>query len=202
VSSKGGYFERDWFKAANEVPLLSRTIRFWDLAATEPPAAGGRAKNKRDPDWTVGTKIGLSAWGQYVLLDQVALRGNPPAVEQAVKSTAVSDTPEVEQWFECEGGASGKTLIDGWRRGMLKGYPVFDVPAVTMGSKDARIKPVSAAAFNGNVYYVPGQWNVALFDECELWPHVIHDDRIDSTAGGVYVLNNLAPMAGATATVW
>jgi hypothetical protein len=54
-----------------------QVVRSWDLAMTEQIGT-------RDPDWTVGLKLGRMASGGFVVLDIVRFRGGPDEVEAAI----------------------------------------------------------------------------------------------------------------------
>ena len=64
-------------RALDAAPAGLTTIRAWDLAATKQTGI-------RDPDWTVGTLLGRSQDGSYVILDMVRFRGGPEEVEAAI----------------------------------------------------------------------------------------------------------------------
>src|SRR5438132_1532962 len=55
---RGGFkFRREWFKVVGEAPADCQWVRTWDLAATE-------ARAGSEPDWTVGSLVGLTS-GQW-----------------------------------------------------------------------------------------------------------------------------------------
>ena len=82
------FFQRAWFHEidGSELPATTHSVRFWDLAATEPSAASP------DPDYTVGVRLDLDErTGSFYLSDLVRVRMPPGAVEQLVAATAKRD---------------------------------------------------------------------------------------------------------------
>ncbi len=171
----GGMFKRENFEIVPEAPSSLRgEVRYWDLAGTE--AKGGSS----DPDWTVGTRGGESE-GVLYLTDVQRFRGEPGPVEARIRQTARADGRAVTVWIEQEPGASGKIVIDHYRRNVLSGFAVR--PDRVTGSKTVRAQPFSAAADAGLVKLVAGRWIPEFFDELEAFPYGPHDDQTDSGAG-------------------
>lgn len=174
-----GFFQRDWFEVIpqEKVPAEAyrNSVRFWDLAAT--PVS----EVNKDPDWTVGTRVGMHD-GVFYVLDQVAIRGTPQQVEALVKQTAALDGTHTKIYMEEEPGSSGKNTSDHYRRRVLVGYPYYAERAT--GSKMERARPLSSASEGMNVKLVQAAWNRPLLDELVLFPTKgVHDDRTDSLAG-------------------
>jgi predicted phage terminase large subunit-like protein len=180
----GTLFRREWFPIVSDWPRQASLVRYWDFAATEEPT--GQRRRTKDPDWTVGLLMGL--WrGQFWILDVQRVRRTPMGVKDLVRQTAAVDGRHVAIWLEEEGGASGKSVTEDYRRDVLVGYNVR-VWHVT-GSKGERVKPVSAAAEAGNVFLVRGLWTGAFLEEIGNWglPGV-HDDQVDALSGAHYAL--------------
>lgn len=173
VPREGGMFRREWFMVVDSRPLrYDRATRYWDLAATE--TAPGK-----DPDWTVGTKIGLLGVRGYV--DDVRrIRGTPESVEKLIRQTAMLDGPEIPIRIEQESGASGKIVIDNYAR-MLPRFDVRGTPST--GDKATRAMPLAAAAERGDVWLVPGPWVDEWLTELAAFPNGEHDDQVDSASG-------------------
>jgi predicted phage terminase large subunit-like protein len=159
------------------------------LAATEP-------KKGKDPDWTVGALL-CHYRGITYIVDIARFKSNPYQVEQAIALTAEMDGRDVTVSIEEEQGASGKSLMDHYRRNVLSGYTVRAVrPGSTerlkygidnyvraSGSKVARAMPWASAAGAGNIMLVKGSWNKAFLDEIMQFPQGTHDDQVDAVSG-------------------
>ena len=142
----GKVFNRGWFEIVDAVPAGGRTIRFWDLAATEKTLA------KPDPDYTAGVKM-RRVGDVYYVLDAIAVQESPGRVDTLIRNTAAQDGVDVTVRFEREGGASGvrdaRNTVT-----MMAGY---DVRAVSpQGNKVTRAKGLAAQAEAGNVKIVRG----------------------------------------------
>lgn len=173
--SAGNFFRREYFPVLNQVNAnIVRTVRAWDRAATKP------SETNKDPDWTVGLKLGLMHTGAWIVLDVVRIRDTPRKVRELIRNTAERDGFNVPIVLEQEPGSSGVADIDDLVR-MLAGYVV----RVVKPSKDkiTRASPVSSQAEHGNVYVLKAAWNEAFFYETENFPpenDVGHDDQVDA----------------------
>lgn len=176
----GGKFRREWFEIVDAVPVGLRTVRYWDMAATEP-------KPGKDPDWTVGCLMSQDDYGLYWIRDVRRMRGAPPDVEKLVKQTAALDGKSVEIYMEQEPGSSGVQSIDYYRRKVLNGYTFYGDKAT--GSKELRANPVSSQAFAGNVKLLRGAWIGNFLDEVDAFPNGAHDDQVDAMSGAFKMLN-------------
>lgn len=170
---EGGMFHRDWFEIVDVAPARARTVRFWDLAATE-------AKPGEDPDFCAGVKM-AELDGIFYILDLVHFRGSPKAVEDRLKQTAALDGRGVPIYIEQEPGSSGKLAIDHVRRRLLKGWAVRGMR--TTGSKVQRADPLAADSEAQNVKLVRGPWNEVFLEEVERFPEKGHDDIVDGSSG-------------------
>lgn len=170
----GLYFQREWVQMVDAVPAGLRIVRGWDLAST-PPSEG------TDPDWTCGTKMGVSPDGRYFVLDHKFDRLSPSGVERLVKGTAEHDGYSVGIDLPQDPGQAGKAQVASYTR-MLAGYEVRSGPVT--GDKVTRFSGFSAQAEAGNVYVLRGAWNERWFTELENFPpsDAGHDDDADSTA--------------------
>lgn len=182
ISAKGEMFQRDWFTIVESAPQCTRYVRFWDKAATEPTS-----KNP-DPDYTVGLLLG-ELNNEYYVLDLVHFRKNPGDTDKIIEQTVKMDGPNVTQRMEEEPGSAGKSIIDTYARTIFKGYDFRGIKST--GSKIARAKPVSSAAFNRLIKIVRAHWNSELFWELEMFPHDgAHDDIVDGLAGAYNELSS------------
>jgi hypothetical protein len=84
--------------------------------------------------------------------------------------------------MEEEGGSSGKTASDHYRR-LLIGFTFY--PVRSTGSKEVRAQPVAAAAEGGLIKVVRASWTTAFLDIIEALPFGTHDDDVDATSLGL-----------------
>ncbi len=177
VTEKGELFERDWFDIIDpiKVPKIKKKLRWWDLAATDPEKS--KTKNK-DPDYTVGVKLAFKD-GIFYVEDLIRVRITPMRIEHLIKQTAVVDGPRVEIAMEEEPGASGKIVIDHYKRNVLPGFTFRGYPS--SGDKEFYAKPLSSYAEGGYIKLVKGHWNKDLLDELVVFPNAkYHDDQVDA----------------------
>lgn len=153
-------------------PAELRVARAWDLAATE-------VGQGRDPDWTVGLKLGRDSSGRFFVLDIVRLRGGPLDVEEAIINTAHQDGRNVVVGLPQDPGQAGKQQV-AWLTARLAGYRV--VASTETGAKLTRALPVAAQVDAGNVHLVKAAWNQAFLDELRDFPLGRKDDQIDALA--------------------
>jgi predicted phage terminase large subunit-like protein len=181
ASGRGGKFKRHWWRIETSgVPRrFQYIVRFWDMAATE-------AKEGDDPDYTVGTKLGLDLNNQFWVLDVKRFRGTPAQNEKIIADTAAADGIGIDIFMEQEPGASGKIAIDHYRRNVLFGYPFRSNRAT--GQKEIRANPVSSAVEGGLVHLVYADWNEPFLDEHDNFPDSAHDDQVDSLSGAHFVI--------------
>ena len=172
---EGALFRRHWFPIDEEAPPSVQTVRYWDLASTEPQKAGD------DPDWSVGVLMQRSKEGLYHILDVRRMRGTPAKVEALVRHTAEEDGKKVRIWMEQEPGSSGVNTIDHYRRVVLPGWG-FRGERPT-GDKAERAHPLSSMAEAGKVRLVRAAWNKDFLDEIEVFPLGKHDDQVDAAVG-------------------
>ncbi len=182
----GKVFNRGWFEIVDAAPAGGRTVRFWDLAATEKTVA------KDDPDFTASDKM-RRVGDIYYILDATADQAAPSRIDTLMKNTAAQDGREVAVRFEREGGASGvrdaRNTIT-----LLAGY---DVRAITpQGDKITRAKPFAAQAEAGNVKLVRGPWNDRFLRTLHGFPDAPHDDEVDAASGAFNELVREVRQAG------
>lgn len=176
----GGYFDRTWFEVVDHVPLGARTVRFWDLAATEATSASP------DPDWTAAARLSLTTEGELYVEDVIRARKRPGEIERLIRQTAELDGVRCQVAIEQEPGSAGEHLLAHYRRRVLQGYAIRGWRPT--GDKLTRAKPLSARAEAGDVKLVRGAWLPAFLEECEAFPEGDHDDQVDALAGAYAVL--------------
>ncbi len=159
-------------------PECRRSVRAWDLAATE--ATGGR-----DPDWTVGLKLARLEAGGFAVLDVVRLRGGPLEVADAIERTARLDGRGVAIGLPQDPGQAGKQQV-AFLSARLAGYRVVASPET--GSKLTRAGPAAAQVEAGLLSVLRAGWNRALLDELAEFPGGRKDDQVDALARALAML--------------
>lgn len=81
-----------------------QVVRAWDLAATA-------AESGRDPDRTVGLRLGRDASDRFIVEDVIRLRGSAHAVEEAIASTAEQDGRHVTVALPQDPGQAGWSQV-------------------------------------------------------------------------------------------
>jgi predicted phage terminase large subunit-like protein len=174
----GLYFRREWVQVVDIAPSNIDVVRYWDLAATE-------YDGNNDPDWTVGWKMGRCRdTKRFFVFHVYRDRVGPFEVRQALKNLASSDGTAVRVGLPQDPGQAGKAqakdmVLD------LAGYSVSARPE--RGDKVTRFSPFSAQCKAGNVLFVRGVWNEAVFCALESFDGnpKNHDDDADA-AGGAF----------------
>lgn len=174
IRKAGNKFKRQWFEIVDAAPAERiKTVRAWDLAATEVDEA------HRDPDWTVGIKVSRGKDGVFYVENMQRDRLSPNKVERLVRNTAEQDGKKTLVRIEQEPGSSGVHLISRYKTAVLAGFNVTGVKPT--GNKEVRADPVSSQAEAGNIKIVRGHWNDAFLNELEAFPTKgIHDDQVDA----------------------
>ncbi len=177
IMPSGNFFSRERFGFADDFPAKARTVRYWDMAASE----------KMEADFTVGVRM-CALDGQYWVVDVIRQKLSPAGVEKLVRQTAELDGLAVEIFMEQEPGSSGLNNISHYARNILAGFAFKGVKSDK--NKAARAKPFAAAVENNNVRLLRGSWNRAFIDECVIFPQDgYHDDQVDAAAGAFGMLN-------------
>lgn len=180
IQRKGNMFKRDWFGTVDVLPPYRRTIRWWDMAASDEEKAKRRNKSG-EPDYTASVKVSEYD-GIYYIEDIIRVRKTPENTETLQHLTAVADGYSVGIFEEQEPGSSGIAVISNKSRTIFKGYAYTGVPS--SGSKVDRALIASAAAGNGNIKILRGIRNAEeFFNELESFPGGIHDDMVDCLSG-------------------
>lgn len=177
---RGTLFRPERVTVSDVMPGCARVVRAWDLAATE-------AGSGRDPDWTVGIKLGRTMQGALCVLDVVRLRGGPFEVERAIVAAAVADGTDVAIGLPQDPGQAGKQQV-AYLTGKLAGWRVVASPE--SGSKLTRAGPVSAQIEAGLVTVMRAPWTRPLLDELRDFPHGRKDDQVDALARAFALLTN------------
>lgn len=181
IRASGELFCRHWFNIVpfDDKPLGARSVRFWDVASTDPSKRTRRGM--REPDWTVGMKL-THYQGMYWIEDIVRVQRTPHEVEKVVQATARDDGYSVAIRMEQEPGSSGAFTIDHFARRVVNGFDFAGV--VSSGSKIERARAASSAAEAGKILISNSCRNILPFlDEVEVFPYGAKDDMVDSLSG-------------------
>ena len=167
--SSGSIFKTNLINVVPAEPNSISWVRAWDLAAT-------KASGTRDPDWTVGVKLGM--WmGRPVVGDVVRFRGGPQEVEQTIVATAKRDGYATQISIPQDPGQAGKAQVQ-YLTSKLIGFTVHSSPET--GDKSTRAAPVASQCNVGNLTLVAGPWNKAFIDELTVFPSGTKDDQVDA----------------------
>jgi predicted phage terminase large subunit-like protein len=167
----GGLFKRENLRIvdAEAAPKGGRSVRGWDLAATD-EKEGGIAR-------TAGVKMRITPEGTIVIEDAVFGKWGPGEVETKLIETAEEDGIYVPQDIPQDPGQAGKSQ----KRALAIKLAKFEVRfSPETGSKVDRARPLAAAAENGLVILVRGSWNDAFLAEAETFPRGKTKDLVDA----------------------
>ena len=183
-ATAGSYFAKADARIVPEIPNdVVRWVRSWDLAATEPN------ESNRDPDWTVGMKLGRRRNGRVIVADVKRIRRNAATVRELVAATALEDGDKCWIQLPQDPGQAGKDQSDSYRD-LLRGYPLFN--RTITRNKAAMAEPAAAAWQRGSIELVVAPWNDEVLSELDRFPSPgSHDDCVDALSGGY----NLLPSA-------
>ena len=182
----GGFFQWEKLDIIDASPKIIRSIRYWDKAGTD--GAGCR---------TAGVLMGITADGDYIVLDVVKGQWAAPIRERTIRQTADLDGKGVKIWIEQEPGSGGKESAESTIRN-LAGFTIKSERPT--GDKAVRAEPYSVQVEAGNVKLLRGDWNKDFIDEHKTFPVGKFKDQIDAASGAFNKLAepayNLARMMG------
>jgi predicted phage terminase large subunit-like protein len=161
-----------------EAPPVVRTIRAWDLAATLPSAG-------RNPDYTVGLKLGVTEDSRLVVLDIIRMRESPAQVHAKILATAQADGTGAIVALPKDPGQAGAAQIAIFTRELI-GYQVISSPET--GAKVTRAMPAATQMDAGNIYFIAAPWNEAFIAELREFPDSDKDDQVDALSRAVNTL--------------
>ena len=156
-------------------PLIVRSIRAWDLAATLPTTG-------RDPDYTVGLKIGVTMDNMIVVLDIIRLQATPGQVENAIAAAAKADGPNTIIALPQDPGQAGLAQVTYLKRN-LAGYPILST--TESGAKITRAMPAAAQMDAANILLLAAPWNENFLSELSAFPDSQKDDQVDAFSRAV-----------------
>jgi predicted phage terminase large subunit-like protein len=168
---EGGLFpEAKWgFIARALVPVETRWVRGWDLAATED---GG--------DWTCGVRVGQMPDGRYVIADVIRGQWTGHQWRSLMRAAADTDPAGTRIQLPQDPGQSGKDQAQQLIK-LLAGHNAGANPV--SGSKETRANSYAAQVQAGNVVLVEDlRWNGRFVAEHTAFPRGTNDDQIDAAS--------------------
>jgi len=161
-----------------QIPALTRSIRAWDLASSL-PAPG------RNPDYTVGLKLGVTEEKKLVVLDIIRFQGSASQVESRIIETAQADGPATLVALPQDPGQAGAAQIAMLSRG-LSGFNISATPE--RGTKVMRADPAATQVDAGNLSLLAAPWNENFLAELSAFPDSAKDDQVDALSRAVNTL--------------
>lgn len=186
VPREGGMFKAHWFNTVGAVPVGTKFVRGWDLAAS----------TKDTSPYTASVKIGRTPEGRFIIADAERERVNTP--RQMIKTTAARDGAEVRISYPQDPGQAGKDQAKSIARD-LAGYMFSSSPE--SGDKATRAEPLAAQAEAGNVDILRGSWNTTFLDEICAFPNGEFLDQVDAASRAFNELAKPEPQAKTGAVV-
>ena len=171
-------FKVEAIRILAQAPEVLRTVRAWDLAATLPGAG-------RNPDYTVGLKLGLVAGGDLMVLDVIRFQGSPAQVEARIHAAAKADGVGTIVALPQDPGQAGAAQVAMLKRS-LSGYQVVSSPET--GAKVLRAMPAATQVDGGKVALLAAPWNENFISEIREFPDSAKDDQVDAFARAVNTL--------------
>lgn len=195
-------------ESAAEIPTLAAgtadevvaSVRFWDLAASEP------SEEKRDPDWTQGVRLHLMRSGAVYVDDLSSIREGPAGVLALASGVARIDGPSVIVGTWQDTGGAGKTAAEVFRAHVRETGSIVMLAdsfgAVGSDDDNARGRESSAAKRAFAAAWVPilerGQffmrrapWNAVAVEQINRFPRARKDDIVDAISGAIQVAASL-----------
>lgn len=182
IRPHGDLFDKSWVLSIDYLGIPSgvRWVRFWDLASIDPKYRK-KNTNTKDPDFTIGFKLGMYQ-GCYYIGDIIKAQKKPGDIEELIRSTAEADGYSCAIRMEEEGGSSGIANTERYARVILQGYDFAGIKPVV--SKMERARPVAAACQTGSVFLSNRCRNVLdFYAQLEAFPNGVNDDIVDSFSG-------------------
>jgi predicted phage terminase large subunit-like protein len=161
-----------------DIPALKRTVRAWDLAATLPGAG-------RNPDYTVGVKLGAARDEFYIVLDVVRFQASPAGVIARIKEAAKMDGSATLIALPQDPGQAGVAQVAGMTAELV-GYRV--AATIESGPKITRAMPAATLMDGGKIRLLAGPWNENFLRELEAFPESQKDDQVDALSRAVNTL--------------
>lgn len=194
IRKEGGkVFKKHWFKVVQVAPTdIVRSVRFWDIAATEDERQEKKNEEKGGPDFTAGVLVCLTARNTFCVLDVIWERKSPKQVDELIKNVAMQDGKKTDVRSEQEPGGSGKRDVAHLRE-LLFAWAYKGVPSA--GDKLERSRIPSTHVEAGNVEVLDRPWTEGFLNFMEAFPNPkVHDDVPDAFDGAMLdLLKKQAP---------
>lgn len=162
-------------KSIDELDPVVARVRYWDKAIS----------TKVDACYTVGTLMGRTKTGKFVIMDVQRGQWDAATREQIILNTAKADGPNTVIGIEQEPGSGGVESAL-YTVQNLAGFNVC-VDRATQ-AKDARAEPFAIQVKYGNVSMLEGNWNAAFLSEIGSFPRGRYKDQVDSSVGAFKLL--------------
>lgn len=175
IADSGILFKAEWFHQIDRIDLpetFDIVVRAWDLAASE-------LLTNRKADYSAGVKVG-KVGDKYYIIDVKRFRNGPKDTEEQIRGVATVDGVTVPVLIERDPGQAGISVMEHYKRNVLKGFTVED--SRNTGSKEVRAVPASGQVEAGNVFIVKSYWTAPFLSELEKFPYGAHDDQVDAFA--------------------
>ena len=175
---EGNQFKVGMLKIESAAPANLRSVRGWDIAATE-----------GDGDFSAGVRVsGPCPDGLFWVEDVKRGQWGTDKRNREIRLTAELDGQRVKSIVPQDPGAAGVDMAKSLTR-LLAGFSV--VAERESGDKATRADPFSAQVNAGNVRLVRGEWNKAFIEELRTFPSGKHDDQVDGASKAFNALSRV-----------
>ena len=149
---------------------IQSSVRAWDIASSD-----AFTKN----DYTAG--VLMYRYDDYAIIKDLVHGRFGGSTNQIIKTTALTDTPNVHILIETGVAAAGELLYQEWKK-QLQGYMVDRAKVAGKGSKADRATPFRNAMEDGKVFIDIDnpQIREELLNELQGFPALVHDDIVDA----------------------
>jgi predicted phage terminase large subunit-like protein len=177
---EGSIFKVGQLDFVDTVPAGLKTVRKWDVAATQD-----------DGDWSAGAKLsGPDADGLFYVEHVQRGQWESATRNRQMRLTAETDTRRVKIIVPEDPGSAGKDSARAFVT-LLAGFSVSAVRET--GDKATRADPFAAQVNAGNVRLVRGDWNRAFVEELRQFTgrEGGTDDQVDAASGAFNELSKV-----------
>lgn len=168
TAKEGAFFKTAKLEIVETVPNDLRTVRAWDLAASE-----GKG------DYTAGVRVGVDRQKNYYVLDVERDQWASEDRNAVMRQTAEIDGYYCRIRIAQDPGQAGKDQAEGLIK-LLSGYTV--ISERVSGSKETRADSFAAQVNAGNVKLLKAKWNKAFIEELRQFPRGKNDDQVDAAS--------------------
>lgn len=180
----GLYFKESDFQLAEDKPLYSTKVRYWDMACSGPKG-----------DYLAGALVSHyieRGESKFCIEDLYLKKVEAAQLEREILCQAKIDGKGVFIGIEQEGASAGKIMADIWKDKLI-GYRVKIDQKKGM-SKTARASLVSPLSALGKISFIPNSNSNEMFRQLVNFPTKgVHDDAVDSITGAIFLLTEELP---------